>query len=325
MKCTSRLLWVLLAVGAAFGQTPEVTAFEHARIIDGTGSAPRENATLLIMGQRVIGINSEVPQGARHIDAGGKTIIPGLINAHGHLGVVEGVKTSPDNYTRDNVARQLEQYARYGVTAVLSLGLNRDLVYDLRDQQKRGDLFLDGATLFTAGRGIGVPGGAPPMDVGPDQVYRPNTPQEARLAVREMASHQPDMIKVWVDDIGGTKPKMKPEIYRAAIDEAHKNHLRAAAHVYYLKDAKLLVDAGIDVLAHSVRDAKIDSELQRDEVARRYLYPDTGIGRSLLHLCGSTRVDSGSLSSSSVGPPGTRLDLEPVLAQENGRRSENKN
>ena len=66
---------------------------------------------------------------------------------------------------------------------------------------------------------------------------------------------------MWVDDIGGTMPKMKPEIYRAVIDEAHKNNLRVAAHVYYLADAKSLVDAGVNVLAHSIRDAAGDEAL----------------------------------------------------------------
>jgi imidazolonepropionase-like amidohydrolase len=76
-----------------------------------------------------------------------------------------------------------------------------------------------------------------------------------------MAERHADMVKVWVDSVGGTKPSMSPEIYRAVIEEAHKRHLRVAAHVYYLADAKSLVNDGVDVLAHSVRDKPIDQEL----------------------------------------------------------------
>jgi imidazolonepropionase-like amidohydrolase len=76
-----------------------------------------------------------------------------------------------------------------------------------------------------------------------------------------MATRHADIVKVWVDSVGGTKPAMSPEIYRAVIEEAHKRHLHVAAHVYYLADAKSLVSAGVDVLAHSVRDKPIDSEL----------------------------------------------------------------
>ena len=75
-----------------------------------------------------------------------------------------------------------------------------------------------------------------------------------------MAQRHADFVKVWVDSGYGTKPEMRPEIYQAVIEEAHKNHLRVAAHVYYLADAKALVRAGVDVLAHSVRDKPVDQE-----------------------------------------------------------------
>ena len=95
----------------------------------------------------------------------------------------------------------------------------------------------------------------------PTKLYRPATPQEARAAVDAMAKRHADIVKIWVDSVGGTKPAMSPEIYRAVIEEAHKHHLRVAAHVYYLADAKSLVNAGVDVLAHSVRDKPVDQEL----------------------------------------------------------------
>lgn len=159
------------------------------------------------------------------------------------------------------MAAQLDQYARYGVTTMLSLGLNRDLIYDLRAKQRSGEYAPAGATIFTAGRGIGAPGGAPPLNLPADQVYRPTTPGEARAAVREMAGHHADIVKIWVDDIRGTMPKMQPDIYRAVIEEAHGNHLRVAAHIYYLADAAALVDLGVDVIAHSIRDKDVDPGL----------------------------------------------------------------
>jgi imidazolonepropionase-like amidohydrolase len=234
----------------------ETLILQHATIIDGTGRVWKD-ASLQIDADRIGGINFPLVRGAGTIDERGKTIIPGLINAHGHLGITRGAGSGPDNYTPENVAAQLDQYARYGVTSVLSLGLNRDLVYDLRDKHQAG------ATIFTAGRGIGVPNGAPPLNVGTDQVYRPATADEARAAVREMAAHHPDIIKIWVDDIRGTMPKMPPEIYRAAIEEAHNNHLRVAAHIYYAADAAALVDLGVEVIAHSVRDKDVDASLVR--------------------------------------------------------------
>ena len=70
-----------------------------------------------------------------------------------------------------------------------------------------------------------------------------------------------DIVKIRVDDNLGTTQKMAPEIYRAVIDEAHKRGLRVAAHLFYLADAKALLDAGADFIAHSVRDAEVDAPL----------------------------------------------------------------
>jgi imidazolonepropionase-like amidohydrolase len=236
--------------------------FQHATIIDGTGGV-RKEASLEIKGDRIVGINLPLVRGAGLVKCGGKTIIPGIVNAHGHLGVTRGAGSGPEDFTPENIAAQVDQYARYGVTAVLSLGLNRDLIYDLRAKQQKGEFAPQGATIFTAGRGIGVPGGAPPLNLAADQVYRPATAEEARADVREMAAHHPDIVKIWVDDIRGTMPKMQPDIYKAVIEEAHANHLRVAAHIYYLADAAALVDLGVDVLAHSIRDRDVDPALVR--------------------------------------------------------------
>ena len=67
-----------------------------------------------------------------------------------------------------------------------------------------------------------------------------------------------DIIKIRVDDNLGTTPKMAPRIYKAVIDEAHKRGLRVAVHLFYLEDAKGVLDAGADFIAHSVRDADVD-------------------------------------------------------------------
>jgi imidazolonepropionase-like amidohydrolase len=256
-------LFATLLCIASSGARGETIVFTGARLIDGTGKAPRDNAVLVVEGDRIVAVGTAgktaVPKGARVIDVHGRTIMPGIVNAHGHVGLVADGKNSADAYTRDNVTAQLAQYEQYGVTSVLTLGLNRDLVYEIRDEQRRGG--IGGASLFTAGRGIGVPDAAPPVPVQPDQVYRPKTVEEAVADVRETASHHPDYLKLWVDDIYGKFPKMVPDVYKAAIDEAHRDKIRVAAHVFYLADAKALVASGIDALAHSVRDQPVDAEL----------------------------------------------------------------
>ncbi len=97
--------------------------------------------------------------------------MPGLINAHGHLALVADGQNSATAYTAENVLAELRQYESYGVTTMLSLGLNRDLLYHIREQQRQGK--LDGATVLTADRGIGVPDAAPGLPAAADQIYRP--------------------------------------------------------------------------------------------------------------------------------------------------------
>jgi imidazolonepropionase-like amidohydrolase len=262
----------------------EVTVLRGARLIDGRGGPPIDDATLVIDGQRLraVGATSQVsaPGGARIVDLAGKTVIPGLVSDHAHVGMVDGTDAGAVHSTRANVLRQLAQFEAYGVTTVTALGLNGAAFYEVQPDLHRGA--LPGADLFGADRGIGVPAAAPPVKAGPENLYRAATPDEARAAVRETAGRHPTLVKIWVDDFHGTLPdKMSPEISRAVIDEAHKQGLRVAAHVYYLADAKQLVADGVDVLAHGVRDRAVDGELIAAMKAHKTWYiPTLGLDES---------------------------------------------
>ncbi len=236
---------------------------QDVRLIDGTGRTPLEHASILIQGGRIAQLSSagdslKTPAGATILKLSGKTVMPGLINGHGHVGLVSGMSAGGANYTGVNIERELTQYERYGVTTTISLGMNKDLLYKFRSDQEKGE--ESGATVLSAGRGIGVPNGVPAVKVGPDQIYRPTTPEQAREAVREMATHSPNLIKIWVDDNLGKLPRPDAAVDEAAIDEAHKQNLKTAAHVYYLADAKHLIQDGVDILAHSIRDTELDAD-----------------------------------------------------------------
>ncbi len=258
---------VALLVGSASGQSSapdETIVLKDVRVIDGSGGPPLEHSAIVIKGERIVAIGPVEkvprPKSARVIDYGGKTVVPGLISDHSHVGQVDGAGTGPQNYNRANILRQLRQYEVYGVTTVMALGLNGDLFYELRPQLHAGA--LPGADLFGADRGIGIPNGAPPIFNLPEsRLYRVSTPEEAMKAVDEMATRKPDLIKLWIDDFRGSlRVKMPPEVYAAAIKEAHKLGLRVAAHIYYLADAKSLVNSGVDIIAHGVRDQPVDEE-----------------------------------------------------------------
>jgi imidazolonepropionase-like amidohydrolase len=225
--------------------TPGLMAFTGARLIIGTADAVIENGTLVVRNGRIDAVGAsdavDVPADAQQIDVSGKTIIPGLVNAHGHVNNVRGLEADPSFYTEDHVESQLGLYARYGVTTVFSLGGDGPAGVAVRDRQGAD---LDHARLFLAG-----------------PVITADTPEQAVEVVNAAAEMGADLIKIRVDDNLGSSSKMPPEIYTAVIDAAHARGLRLAAHLYYLEDAKGLLKAGADLIAHSVRDEAIDDEL----------------------------------------------------------------
>ena len=227
MKTIATLLLLATAAGA---QTGAVKAFTGATLIDGTDRAPVANATILVRDGRIVAAGPasavQIPAGAARVALDGKTVIPGIINAHGHV----------------NSPADLRTYAAYGVTTVFSLGGEPASVFAARAAQATPA--LDHARVFVAG-----------------PVLAPTTPDEARSQVAGVADQKVDIVKIRVDDNLGTTPKMSPEVYRAVIDEAHKRGLRVATHLFYLADAKSLLDAGSDFVAHSIRDADVDADV----------------------------------------------------------------
>jgi len=240
------LLVLGLAIGAGqSGDSGRVKAFVGARLLDGSGKPAIEKATLIVRDGKVeaVGPASSVrpPAGAQLISLGGKTVIPGLVNAHAHLSDVQGLRSGPQFYTEENVLRQLGLYARYGITTVWSLGGDGDPAVKLRDSQDTPSLTR--ARIYFAG----------PVIVG-------KTPDQARQMVAKAAAMKPDVVKIRVDDNLGSSQKMAPEVYRAVIEESHRRGFRVAVHIFYLDDAKSLLRAGADFIAHSVRDQDVDDE-----------------------------------------------------------------
>lgn len=241
-----------------------VTVLTNAKVIDGTGKPAADDMAVVVRGEKIEAVSPmasvSIPEGAQVIDVKGKTIMPALISSHAHLGFVKGTKTSADHVTDENVRRQLKRYGDYGVATVVSLGADRDFIFDLRkEREEKPD---EGPAVMTAGRGFGTKGGVPPLGSGFTEIHRPENAEEAVKMVAEAAALKPDFVKIWIDDAGGTLPvKMTREVRRTIIAESKKHGLKVAAHVYYLADAKELVNEGIDVIAHSIRDKEVDDEL----------------------------------------------------------------
>jgi imidazolonepropionase-like amidohydrolase len=255
------VLWVLLGSSCALAETKVLQGFT---LIDGAGRQPVANAAMIVQDGRIqwVGPKSalKAPAGAETLDLTGRFVMPGIINLHGHLGNTRGLTQDPKNFTRENLEQNLRTYASYGVTAVLSMGSDQDLVYAARSEQRAGR--PRSTRIFTTGRGFTGKGGYPTSAPGMAGVpFEVETAEQARKDVATLANRRVDAIKIWVDDHLGRERKIPIDLSKAIIDAGHKSGLKVAAHIFYLKDAQQLVENGLDALAHSVRDAPVDDAL----------------------------------------------------------------
>ncbi len=238
----------------------EIKVLRNFTLIDGSGRPPVTGAAMILDAGRIVWVGPlaqlHAPGGAEAVDLTGKYVMPGIINLHGHLGNTIDLTQDARFFTRENVEKNLETYAAYGVTAVLSMGTDQDLVLQIRDRQRAGRPSI--TRVFTAGQGFifkGGYGGIAGVNQGVSSVA------EVEPAVAAQARKKVDIIKLWMDDELGRMPKMPYPIAKAIIDDAHRRHLRVTAHIFYLQDAKQLTDYGVDGLAHSVRDKPVDQAL----------------------------------------------------------------
>ena len=248
-------------------QTRPTLWFEGARLIVGDRTPVIESSAFLVEGDSFTWVGRkgerQPPAGATRIDLAGKTVMPGLIDGHNHIGLVneKDGSNSKANYTRANLIDQLQRYAYFGTAAAMSMGLeaNQEVAFALRDS-----VTPNAAQFLTVGKGIAATSmGGPTGEARLGIPYGAATPDEGRQRVRELHARKVHFVKIWVDDRDATVPKLKPEVYRAIIDEAHKNRMEVLAHLSRtsaLSDAKDLLRAGIDGFVHTVRDRDVDDD-----------------------------------------------------------------
>ena len=148
---------------------------------------------------------------------------------------------------RANAAPELRQYALYGITTAVSQGTDDgDVLVRIKRAQQGGD--LRGARVMTTLFRFGFD-------------RKPITPAEARAKVDEIANQGADVVKIWCDSLYGTRAKIAPEVRAAILEQARKHGRVTTAHIYELADAKMMIEAGLNVLAHNVRDREVDAGL----------------------------------------------------------------
>ncbi|HEX5280115.1 MAG TPA: amidohydrolase family protein [Micropepsaceae bacterium] len=266
----------------------QATLYEGARLITGDGTPAIENSAFLVKNGAFVRVGRKgeipLPAGGNRVDLTGKTVMPTLVDMHGHFGfqnLIAGTM-SKDMFTRENLIDHMQRLAYVGVGAVVGVGDLADrsdlhggrthwsnAAIDLRDHPEPG------AALFkTAGPGIAWPGSGAQGDPSRvDVAYPVTTVAEARAAVDDYVKMKPEFIKIWVDDRSGTKKTLTPELYGAILDEAHKFNVPVGVHNVTLANAKQMVKDGMEGWLHvPVRGGDVvDDEMVRlvkDRIAR---------------------------------------------------------
>lgn len=254
----------LLSVTAALAQQPAPDlSIINARLVDGTGQVI-EDATINLSGSHIQAITDgdSAPRGDTVIDAAGKTVLPGLIDAHVHLlpGDDQPPLLSSDSAMVDRIQNELPgelyEYLQTGITTVMSTGDFWPYIREVRVQLESGT--IRGPRMLTAGSVLTAPGGHPAVTVCRDNPWckehmtrEVNSVQEAQQAVQELSNQGVDAIKMVYDNRSPSGvEKLKPEFVGVISKAAHQNGRLAYAHTYTTADAIHAIENGLDRLVH---------------------------------------------------------------------------
>ncbi len=248
-------------------------------LIDGVADKPIEGRSILIDGRRITAIGRRdelrIPQGTRSIDARGKYVIPGLMNANVHLFgplSLERLARHLDHY-EDIIAEAAQVALKNGLTTVFDTCGPRRFLMAARDRIDAGE--IPGSRIFCAGNIVGFDGPFSPdflakasemasaalvrrvnsiwvENVGRHLMWM--TPEQVAREVRTYTGKGIDFIKYASNEHGwesaGAFLQFSAAVQRAIVDEAHRAGVTAQAHCMSIEGLRLALEAGCDLITH---------------------------------------------------------------------------
>jgi imidazolonepropionase-like amidohydrolase len=309
MRCLTILAATVLLSGSALAQAPApargagTVVLRAARLIDGTGAEPVRDAVVIVRDDRIAAVGTrasvQVPAGARVVDLGDATLLPGFVDAHTHIiGRVLGDPGVDDALARDyqgygailgvaNAQRTLMA----GFTTIRNLGAGNFDDIALRQAIEEGR--VPGPRIQAAGHSLGITGGhcdvngfRPGLADGDVRTGIADGPEQVRAAVRYQVKYGADVIKTCATggvlsegDAVGTTQYTQEEL-EAMVKEAHKlDERRVAAHAHGTEGIKVAVRAGVASIEHG---SFLDAEGARMMAARgTWLVPTLSAGEAV--------------------------------------------
>ncbi len=263
-------------------------AFTNATVVAVTKGNQQTGMTVVVRDGLIHSVapddQVQLKEGIRQIPLNGQWVIPGFTDAHIHIFQSGGLYARPDaisleavhpydqerKWVKSQAGDFLQRYLKCGITSVMDVG---GPLYQLplRDSLNRRK---DQATLYITGPLISTYQ-PKAFDIEDSPIRKINSPEEARELVQKQLPHKPDFIKIWYIVLPGQNPRDNLPIVEATIDESHKNGLKVAVHATQLQTAGLAVEAGCDILVHSVDDTELPDLFVQQLVDKQVLYIPT--------------------------------------------------
>lgn len=254
----------------------EALLFRDVTLFDGSERALQPHRDVLVRGERIVSVTptgGAVPAGAAVIPTSGCTLLPGFIDAHTH---VAGSGAPPWSPQRVTTAHNLEAYVYAGVTTVYMLGGLAGEMAALRREVEQGKLV--GPQLYYTHLMLTTPGGHPvvvgrelspwPLSaIGAALIPQPRDAAEAEQAVAKTVARNVHFIKVMVDSLPPSAPRMQAPVLKAIVAAAHRRGHKVFAHIGTSEDALLAARSGVDVLAHGIYRGQLTAA-QAQELAQ---------------------------------------------------------
>jgi imidazolonepropionase-like amidohydrolase len=251
--------------------SPSALLIRSVAVMDVETGTVTSDQDVWVTGGRITGIapagNAPALPGVLELDGAGATLLPGLIDMHGHV-----IQSSAPRWVggRPDPEANLRSYLYCGVTTVLDPGALETQIFVLRERVASGE--LPGPRIYAAGPMVTAPGGHPvpifeqlaPWWIRwylvPRYTRQVETAEQARQAVQSIAALGADVIKLSVDRIPEQTPRIRREAVAAAAEAAGRLNLRAVAHIGSVEDAVDTGDAGVALWVHGVYKERIPDE-----------------------------------------------------------------